>query len=93
MVSTVIGMLNGGQFGSANAGGAGSGAVQGGSAIGQGTGTANVGPGKIHLEKILPSRATKFILLISSRWIWNRSWYWCSNCNTFRKLSDRPRRK
>ena len=32
--------------GSANAGGAGNGAVQNGQAIGQGTGIANAGPGK-----------------------------------------------
>lgn len=38
-------MLNGGQLGSATAGGAGNGAVQDGKAVGQGTGIANVGPG------------------------------------------------
>lgn len=43
----VIGMLNGGQFGSATAGGAGNGAVQDGSAIGQGTGVADAGKGGI----------------------------------------------
>ena len=37
--------MNGGNFGSASAGGAGNGAVQNGAAIGQGTGIANAGPG------------------------------------------------
>lgn len=41
----LLGMLNGGQLGSATAGGAGNGAVQDGKAVGQGTGIANVGPG------------------------------------------------
>lgn len=38
-------MLNGGQFGSATAGGAGSGGVQNHTAVGQGTGVANAGQG------------------------------------------------
>nr|CAH0108045.1 unnamed protein product [Daphnia galeata] len=44
-INGLLGMLNGGQFGSATAGGAGNGAVQDGAAVGQGTGIANVGPG------------------------------------------------
>ncbi|KAI9552071.1 hypothetical protein GHT06_022408 [Daphnia sinensis] len=44
-ISGLLGMINGGQLGSATAGGAGNGAVQDGAAIGQGTGIANVGPG------------------------------------------------
>lgn len=40
-------MINNGQFGSATAGGAGSGAVQDHSAVGQGTGVANAGQGTI----------------------------------------------
>lgn len=44
-INGLLGILNGGQLGSATAGGAGNGAVQDGAAIGQGTGIANVGPG------------------------------------------------
>ena len=46
---TVVGVLNGGQLGSANAGGAGAGSVVDNTAIGQGTGIANAGPGKIQI--------------------------------------------
>ena len=45
----MLGALNGGQLGSASAGGAGNGAVKDGQAIGQGTGIANAGPGMIKL--------------------------------------------
>lgn len=41
----VLGALNGGQLGSANAGGAGGGSVVNGVATGQGTGVAQAGPG------------------------------------------------
>lgn len=51
MFGLVIGLLNGGNFGSASAAGAGNGAVQNGAAIGQGTGIANAGPGNKLLLK------------------------------------------
>ena len=48
LLSLVTGALNGGNFGSASAGGAGNGAVQNGAAIGQGTAIANAAPGIRH---------------------------------------------
>lgn len=82
-------MLNNSQRGNATAGGAGSGSVHNNSAIGQGTGIANVGSGisyfiqqrinhRIQLKAI-------FDVYLNKRWIWHWSRHWWRNTDTARK--------